>query len=692
MAAEDRTPLIARLLPSSLRSRLTLTILLTNVSLVTAGALVLAVFASIDQPARLEREASAALGAVARSIGHEIALVDAIATSAAVSPGFGSDASPDPTAEVGRAVTRLEGVLANTESDAALLFAPDGQVLAVIGQAPATTLAESLVRTAGLVEESGLIGLDERRLAAMSVRALGSAEHGWLAIVREIDIESLSRASVDFSRTGRAGPDDTPLPALPSQAFSTAVASPTGNGLLVRGELVGIDGRPAGWVAVALEDERGFADLLGLSFLVAAGLAVVVGLIVGVGLTVLVRQPLEALIAHVRRHGHAALEGHAVTHLERDPMLPVEFTNLADVYDGLLEHLARRQAEVAEATSALRSAVDDSSEAKLLVRDERVALVNAAATTLLGIPAGSPLAAWDDVLESLTVEDEDGASLAPDDLLAAACAAPIVVKLSRPGLPTRWVEVRAVRHDDSHETTLLTGRDVTEQRRIDAVRDEIVSLVSHDLRAPLTVIGGYLDLLERPLPDDTRAEAVSSARRSKERMEALLEDLLTATRAEELFTPTVLEPVSLSALAEETAASFEHASAHRISATTTGDGIVLGEERRLRQVLVNLVTNAIKHAPETGAINIEVGSRDGRVRAAIQDDGPGVPEADREVIFERFTRLADGSENRPGIGLGLYIVRAIVESHGGIVSVGDRPDGSSGARFVVDLPEAPPTA
>ncbi len=688
MAAHDRTPLIARLLPSSLRSRLTLTILLTNVSLVIAGALVLAVFASLDHPARLEREANSALRVVASNISHEVALADAIAASAAVSPAFGSGVD-EPGDEVARAQARLEGVVVNTSGTAALLLSSDGETLVTIGGERDVTRVASIVRAVGLAETSGLIYLDDDRLAAASVRELSPSGSGWLVLIREIDVGSLSRLDVGFSATGSARPGDTLLPAPPSQAFSTAVVSGPDTDLLVRGELIGIDDRPVGWLTVALDDESGLPDVLGLSFLVAAGLAVVVGLVVGVGLTVLVRRPVEMLVSHVRHHGHAALEGHEVAHLEQDPVLPVEFRKLADVYNSLLDHLARRQAEVSEATSALRFAVDDSSEAKILLRDDRVTLVNAAASTLLGIPADSPLAEWDEALESLTIEAEDGTRLSPDELLAAACVEPTVVKISRSGIPTRWVEVRGVGHADTHKTTLLTGRDVTEQRRVDAVRNEIVSLVTHDLRAPLTVISGYLDLLERQLPDDARSKAVASARRSAERMGLLLEDLLTATRAEELFAPVVHDPVSLAALAEETAASFEHASAHRIAATATGRGVVLGEERRLRQVLVNIVSNAMKHASEAGSIDIVVESRDSRVFAIVEDDGPGVPEPDREIIFERFARLATNGENRPGIGLGLYIVRAIVESHGGTVHVEGRPDGRSGARFVVELPEAP---
>lgn len=688
LAAENpRLPLLARLLPASLRSRLTLTILLANVSLMIVGVLVFLSFVSAGRPVQLESEARSTLQVAARDLETRLDLVDAVALTAAIAPGLvGRDSlGPD---DIQQFRARLAAVAEGSDLDAIAIVSPGGDVVALLGETVGAETLESQLRAGDGPAVRGLIWLDGGTIGVVALRPLSEPHLGSLAVVKSVDPASIpSRYPIRFERTGVVFSGDRVIPGTGSPLFATTLLASSDDSAMARAELLGIDGRSAGWLTMDIQPDPVSSEVFGLSILVASGLAVIVSLVVGVGLTVLIRRPLDTLVTHVRRHGHAALEGHNVVALAADPLLPTELQNLAEVYDRLLDHLARRQAEVAEATSALQFAVNDSSEAKILLRDDRVALVNSAASTLLGLPLGHSSAGWDDALAELEFESEEGEPLTMSQAAKAARTEPTVVKVSAPGIPGRWMELRVVEHTDPQRTTLFTGRDVTEQRRVDAVREEIVSLVSHDLRAPLTVIGGYLDLLERPLPEESRSKAVAAARRSAERMTVLLEDLLTATRAEEFFSPVSLDPVSLAEIAEDTVFSFENASSHRLFASAGDPGMVLGEERRLRQVLVNLVTNAIKHAPEAGTIEVGVESRDGKVIASVQDDGPGIPAAERELVFERFARLAQNGENRPGIGLGLYIVRAIVESHGGTVHVEDRPDGLTGARFVIELPE-----
>jgi signal transduction histidine kinase len=209
-------------------------------------------------------------------------------------------------------------------------------------------------------------------------------------------------------------------------------------------------------------------------------------------------------------------------------------------------------------------------------------------------------------------------------------------------------------------------------------------MISHDLRTPLTVIVGYLDLLGTDLPDATREKAISAARSNAMRMESMLEDLLNATRAEELFAPKVLLPVHLCAMAEDVANSLHAASPdHGISVVCDRDGTTLGEEKRLRQALVNLVANAVKYSPAGTDVVIRVSASDGRAQVAVEDRGPGIPDASKRTVFDRFTRV-DGGGGKPGLGLGLYIVRVVVEGHGGTAFVEDLDGG--GSRFVIELP------
>jgi signal transduction histidine kinase len=280
---------------------------------------------------------------------------------------------------------------------------------------------------------------------------------------------------------------------------------------------------------------------------------------------------------------------------------------------------------------------------------------------------------------------EEGVEMTGADLVERALQEGTTVSLAFPDGVRRWYAVEAVRHaDERHEQVLLTARDVTEERRIASIRAEIVSLVGHDLRSPLTVVIGYLDLLQRPMSDEERLRALDAARRNAARMADLLEDLLSATRAEELLAPSDLVPTSLTALAEEVVASLAPTHNERpLLLEEQCEPIVLGEEKRLRQVLVNLVTNAYKYSPEPEPILVRIRCDEKSAFLEVVDHGPGIPVDERDHVFERFAQLQEDGK-RAGIGLGLYIVSIIAHNHGGSASVEETPGG--GATFVVELP------
>lgn len=218
--------------------------------------------------------------------------------------------------------------------------------------------------------------------------------------------------------------------------------------------------------------------------------------------------------------------------------------------------------------------------------------------------------------------------------------------------------------------------------------DELFKLIAHEIRAPLTVISGYLEILERPLDEAVRARALAESRRAVGRIDALLNDLLKATCAGDCLSPRERVPVSMSALATDTVTVFRDTSAHRLEVDATCLGKVLGDASRLRQALVNLLGNAIAYSPENGRITVTVRCEGDTVLITVEDEGPGIPEDQLERVFERFERLGTDNSTHPGTGLGLYIVRSIVEAHGGSVRAKAGSEGY-GARFVIELPAAP---
>jgi signal transduction histidine kinase len=365
------------------------------------------------------------------------------------------------------------------------------------------------------------------------------------------------------------------------------------------------------------------------------------------------------------------------------------------VVEDLLRHLTARQSELKSAVrkagyaeETLGVVVNESLEVKIVLQDGRVVIANPAASVALGLPQAALLErTTTEAFAETVVRLENGSQAAPHAMLESALEGPTTVSLSRGGQPERWYIVQAVRHaDDLHNRILVSARDVTEERRLQSIRGDIVSLITHDLRSPLSVVIGYLDLLSRPLADEDRYRAIESARKNASRMADLLEDLLTATRAEELLAPSEFVPVAVLALAEEIVRSMrETHPGQQLSLVSDRGPVVLGDEKRLRQAIVNLVTNAYKYAPAPSSIEVVVEAEGDRATIRVADHGPGVPVEERTRVFERFERLENGT-SRPGVGLGLYIVQTIARNHGGSARVEETPGG--GATFIIELPLA----
>ena len=208
---------------------------------------------------------------------------------------------------------------------------------------------------------------------------------------------------------------------------------------------------------------------------------------------------------------------------------------------------------------------------------------------------------------------------------------------------------------------------------------EFVADASHELRTPLTSVLANLEFLAETL-DGEHADAATSALRSSKRMRRLVQDLLLLARADAQRV-AAHEPLDVGQVVVEAAAELEPvADGHDISVHAPRV-LVEGARDELHRLVLNLLDNALKHTPRGTAVRASVEQRDGRVLIVVEDDGPGIPEALRERVFERFVR---GEGDRGGsFGLGLSIVRAVAESHGGTVEL---DDGLRGTRFVVSLP------
>jgi signal transduction histidine kinase len=214
---------------------------------------------------------------------------------------------------------------------------------------------------------------------------------------------------------------------------------------------------------------------------------------------------------------------------------------------------------------------------------------------------------------------------------------------------------------------------------------QFVSDASHELRSPLASIRTNVEVALRN-PDRTDWNAVAGRVLAEdERMEATVSELLDLARLDELPEGTPIE--SLPEVDLDELVHDETVRDHRvlISTTRVSAGRVHGRREQLARVVRNLLDNADRHARTMVAIELHNDAEAGEVELTVDDDGPGIPVEDRERVFDRFTRLDDGrARDAGGLGIGLSMVRAIVEQHGGTVTIGDAPIG--GARITVSLP------
>ena len=194
----------------------------------------------------------------------------------------------------------------------------------------------------------------------------------------------------------------------------------------------------------------------------------------------------------------------------------------------------------------------------------------------------------------------------------------------------------------------------------------MLSSASHELRSPLARVRMAIEMVDDPRPD--RRELIEAAKGDIAELDELIDDLLLSSRLE--ARPIARETVDLGALAVD--------EARKVGATASGAGVAQGDPRALRRLVRNLAENAVRHGESAAHVAVD------GTRLVVEDRGPGIPESERERIFEPFYRPANHREGSDGgVGLGLALVRQIAEKHGGRAWVESREGG--GARFVVEL-------
>lgn len=254
---------------------------------------------------------------------------------------------------------------------------------------------------------------------------------------------------------------------------------------------------------------------------------------------------------------------------------------------------------------------------------------------------------------------------------------------------TRWVQGRGrVIVDDSGTPIRMVGtsQDITERKRVDELRDSILSAVSHELRTPLTSIVGFAVTLKEKgstLAERTRVEMTDHLAEQANKLERLLSDLLDLDRLRRGFVQPSFRVSDVGELVAQVASGY--AATNRAIEVEADHALAEIDPPKIERIVDNLIANAVRHTPPGTAIRVVVRAKDGGVLVAVNDRGSGVAEAERKAIFEIFNRGSAGAPNSSGgTGIGLSLVAQFTALHGGRAWVEDNPGG--GSSFRVFLP------
>jgi two-component system, OmpR family, phosphate regulon sensor histidine kinase PhoR len=359
-------------------------------------------------------------------------------------------------------------------------------------------------------------------------------------------------------------------------------------------------------------------------------------------------------------------------------LLAVTPRRLGQLYES--EERSRREAESrADAARALEHVSDG---VILTDLDGRIRFWNPAAAQLTDLEPGRALGRQlGDLLPALEAITPVGGGL------EGAGAAVVPLQLAH---RERWLSITSV---DFGEGRVYALRDVTEERLLETMRSEFVATASHELRTPMTGIYGAARTLLRlgdELEPARRRAFLEMIVTESERLSRIVDDILLANRIDAGSVEIATEHCDARALANSVLAATEVGAPSSITLSLDSPSDlapVACDPDRLRQVLVNLMDNAIKYSPEGGHVRVELAEDDGKIRFAVHDEGLGFPESEQERIFERFHRLDPHlSRGIGGTGLGLYISRELVERMHGRIWAQSEP--GQGSTFFIELPLA----
>jgi signal transduction histidine kinase len=501
-------------------------------------------------------------------------------------------------------------------------------------------------------------------------------------------------SAVNFA-TYHAPPDDdmTPLHtrALANPGGAAAGKLASGNQYAATivlaaqtGEVVGLlDARLSGAEFVAAT--HSFDWILGTTAIIVAAIAGLLGVLYGRWLA----RPVVALRELAERIGRgdfsAALP--AVAPLEVGALARSMDQMRGNLVD-LTDTLRRREAE---AQTVLNGVIEG---VYAVDHERRIRYANAQVARLLGRPAGEIVGQFcGDVLQPQRVNGE------------RPCERNCPILAARDSPQSSAREILCLRDGSTRSAIVLSAppvqgiqvqilRDETDLEAARRARDSVLGNISHEFRTPLAALLASIELLRDGLDGmqpEAQRELLANVERGVLRLMRLIDNLLESVRIEAGQNSIRQQPVDLSEVIADARDLIEPLLRQRHLTIELDDsglgGMVRGDAQRLGQVFVNLIANAAKFGPEGSTIRIGGRAGGAQIEVWVEDEGPGVHEGSGSAIFERFQRGAETEPDAPGLGLGLWIVKSIIERHGGSVRMERTPERRT--RFILTLPQQP---
>ncbi len=358
---------------------------------------------------------------------------------------------------------------------------------------------------------------------------------------------------------------------------------------------------------------------------------------------------------------------------------------------------ARLYHEVLTEKQRLRAIIEHSADGIMILdREGRIEVFNRAMTRMTGLKPeeviGKPC--W----EVLRLKDSSGKDLCRKDcpfLKADSHEQPSYLEGEIHRGDGRRIAVGityAPLTDEGGEVVniIASVRDITRLKEAEELKSTLISAISHELKTPVAIIKGYANTLRREdahWDEKTIRESLAAIEEESDRLSRMIDNILEASRIQAGALKLEMGDVWIPRIADRVVDYYRRQSPkHKFEVAFPPDfPVILADEERIREVLENLVSNAVKYSPDGGMIWVGGWAEPDRVYVYVVDQGIGIPEEEQDKIFERFYRADSPLKKKTrGVGLGLYIARAIVEAHGGKIWVESKP--GKGSRFIFWLP------